>query len=386
MIGDRAIAGWLFTVAGLVFLMVAVGGLTRLTKSGLSMTEWKPATGLPPLTLVEWQEEFRKYQQFPEFRLMNSEMTLSEFKFIYWMEFGHRQLGRFIGFAFALPLAYFALRGRLSRPLLARLSLLLAAGATQASIGWWMVKSGLESPHSPGAHSTAVHVSPYRLATHLLSAFTIYSLVLHTALLTQKPITAEQASRFVASVGLQRMKKFAAFTAILTGVTVASGAFVAGNEAGLVYSEWPWMGGRFVPEDLTSPYLTPKWRNLFEHSTLVQFDHRMLAYATFITSVALFLFAHRVPNLSSRAKFLSRAVVGMATAQASLGIITLVNHVPIPLASLHQCGSLVLLSLVIAFFHACGGPRAKSLAVRLLPVVNARINELQKPVLQTANR
>ena len=340
--------------------MVAIGGLTRLTKSGLSMVEWKPASGLPPLSAAEWAVEFDKYKQYPEYQLVNNQMALDDFKRIYYMEFAHRQLGRTVGVAFALPFLYFLARGQLSRPLLGRLSLLLLAGGTQGAIGWWMVRSGLEKPHT--GESGAVHVSPYRLATHLLSAFAIYTLLLSTALHLRTPHSRELIALYNRSADVRRMKALSVAAGCMVALTISSGAFVAGNEAGLIYNEFPLMGGRLIPQDLTSPYIAG-WRNLFEHSTLVQFTHRVLAVSTLTAITGLYWLTRRQRAVLTRPmRGMATAVVVMAWTQVALGITTLLLYVPVPLASLHQCGSLVLLSLVIGLVHTMGGKRAKGLS------------------------
>ena len=355
-----AVAMWLLSISALVFMMVAVGGLTRLTKSGLSMVEWKPAAGLPPLTERDWQAEFELYKQYPEYQLVNNQMELSDFKRIYLMEFAHRQLGRLIGVAFTLPFLYFLARRQLSRPLLTRLSLLLVAGGTQGAIGWWMVRSGLEQPHT--GESGAVHVSPYRLATHLLSAFAIYTLLLSTALHLRYPHSSELIALYNRSAEVKRVKQLSVAAGCVVALTISSGAFVAGNEAGLIYNEFPLMGGRLIPEDLTSPYIHG-WRNLFEHSTLVQFTHRVLAVSTVTAITGLYWLTRRHRAVLTRPmQQMSTAVVLMAWTQVALGITTLLLHVPVPLASLHQCGSLALLSLVIGLMHTMGGSGAKGLS------------------------
>lgn len=338
--GDEWVARWLFGCSALVVCMVIVGGLTRLTKSGLSMTDWKPQGSRPPMNLEEWEAEFDKYKASPEYKRVHDGMTLPEFKFIFFMEYGHRMLGRFTGLAYALPLLYFASRGRLSMPgLKPRLLGILGLIGTQGLIGWWMVKSGLEEPEFK---SEEPKVSPYRLTTHLLSAFAIYTALFTTALKVK-------SGGAVASPPARLYWAVTATTAIV-GLTVASGAFVAGNRAGLVYNEWPLMGGRWVPEDIEDPKLKPKWRNIFENSSVVQFDHRMLAYGT-ITSVSTLWALLRKSNVSPHVRLVSSGLVGMACCQATLGVCTLLWYVPTDLAATHQAGSLVLFTICLYLRH-----------------------------------
>jgi len=354
---DKPVAAWLFSVSALVFGMVVLGGLTRLTKSGLSMTDWKWQGGLPPRTLEEWQEEFNKYKSFPEYEKVHKDLTLKDFKFIYYMEYSHRMLGRGIGFAFGLPLLYFLSRGRipLGSSLSKRLGVLFGLGGAQGFVGWWMVKSGLESERF--GKQEMVRVSPYRLATHLVSAFTIYSILLKTAL--------EQWTGAVKPAKIpQSLRRLSVVTMLTIMTTVVSGAFVAGNDAGLVYNEWPLMGGRFIPQDIVNPYLKEKWRNIFENSSLVQFDHRILAYSSLTLVTTLFAtLRSRKHLLSPQANTAIHAMLAMAWTQVGLGIATLLTLVPTPLAATHQAGSLTLLSLSIWVFHALG-PRGRVLAKR----------------------
>jgi len=363
--------------------MVSVGGLTRLTKSGLSMVEWKPTTVVPPRTEEEWTEEFEKYKLFPEYQRVNNQMSLDDFKFIYRMEFYHRLLGRAIGVVFAVPALYFLARGRINRALGARLSLAFVLGGAQGAIGWWMVKSGLDDPHQT-QQSGSVHVSPYRLATHLISAFAIYALLLSTAMRVH-PSTFRHPARVDSSAAagvkalyesgvMIRLRRLAAVTTGVVALTVFSGAFVAGNEAGLVYNEFPLMGDRFIPTDFFSPYIEPKWRNAFENATTVQWNHRVLAMSTTALSIATFVVAHRLPRQAAlralqqanatvaehirRINTSANALVGMVAIQVSLGIATLLMYVPIPLAATHQAGSLTLLSIALWLMHCIRRPAA----------------------------
>ena len=378
---DRAIALWLFGCSALVFGMVTLGGLTRLTKSGLSMVEWKPTSIKPPSTEAEWLDEFAKYQEYPEYKRVNNQMSLEQFKFIYMMEFSHRLLGRTVGVVFGVPFLYFAMRGRVNARLAGRLALAFGMGGAQGFIGWWMVRSGLENPHET-QQSGQVHVSPYRLATHLVSAFAIYALLFTTALrvnpsgysrkLVKGSADWVALQQFFRVPPLKRVRQLAAATTGVVACTVFSGAYVAGNEAGLCYNEWPLMGGSIVPQDLVSPYLHPAWRNIFENSTTVQFEHRTLAYTTTAVVLAAFLATRRAgaakevralfsssPLVQERFRAIQRAshsALGMVGIQVSLGIATLLTYVPVSLATLHQAGSLTLLTFALWLLHTTRDP------------------------------
>lgn len=356
-VAPRSVGLWLLSTAGLIFGMVVLGGLTRLTRSGLSMVDWK-FTGEPlPRTDDEWEREFAKYQAFPEYQVVNTDMTLDEFKFIFGMEWSHRMLGRAIGFAFAVPLAYFAIRGRIGAPLARRLGVILALGAGQGFLGWYMVKSGLEEEHITDKPS----VSPYRLASHLLSAFFLYSAVLWTSM---DILRGPQSAAVGPAHQLAKLRKYRGMTiggAVLVAITVASGAFVAGLEAGKIYNEFPLMGGRVVPSEysvIEDSFL----RNAFENPAAAQFHHRVLAIATFLKAVSLWAVARKTTLLPPQAKTAAALVAGMATVQASLGITALLEHVPVSIGSAHQAGSLTLLSLMLYLLHCT--PRVPKGALR----------------------
>ncbi|KAI0309618.1 COX15/CtaA family, partial [Amylostereum chailletii] len=385
VLSPPSVARWLLLSSTLVFAVIVVGGVTRLTESGLSITEWKPITGVvPPLTAAQWEEEFDKYKATPEFKMLNHNMSLSEFKSIFHMEWGHRVLGRVIGLAFVLPLTYFALRRRLSPALprqLVGMALLLGA---QGALGWYMVQSGLEDSilHTPGA---VPRVSQYRLAAHLGAALVLYAGMFATGLGILKDWRFAHAGSWGAlkdgrsweSV-LQNplVRKFKTRSAWLTGLvllTALSGAFVAGLDAGLLYNEFPLMGGRLAPpaaELYSAAYASSPgggglWRNLFENPTTVQFNHRVLAMTTYAGTLALWL-TTRAPAVRAALPPLARgsmaAAFAMANAQVLLGISTLLYLVPVPLAAAHQAGSVLLLTAMV---HTLVALRRPSVAARL---------------------
>jgi len=326
---DRAVRCWLITVAALIALMVLVGGATRLTESGLSIVEWKPVTGtLPPLSETQWSEAFEAYKKIPQYRALNAGMSLHEFKTIFWWEWSHRLLGRFIGVAYLLPFLWFMWRGGLSGELKRRLWLIFGLGALQGAVGWWMVASGL---------SERVEVSQYRLATHLVLALLIFAGIVWTVqrLGTQAKI-----------VRTMRLKVTSAVLVVITFVQLYLGALVAGLRAGRIYNTWPEIDGAFIPSGERLWFDVPWWRNLFENTLTVQFEHRMTAYV--LLALALL---HALDAGGSRA---SRAVIASAwwlvaaiTVQAVLGILTLLNEAPIDLALAHQAVAIVVLTLVV---------------------------------------
>ncbi|MEQ9197763.1 MAG: COX15/CtaA family protein [Parvibaculum sp.] len=322
----RAIAWWLIGVAALVFIMVVVGGLTRLTESGLSITEWKPVTGaLPPMSEQHWQDEFALYKQIPQYEIMNKGMTLAEFKTIYWWEWSHRFLGRLIGVAFLVPFLWFALTGRIERAMVPRLIFLFVLGGMQGVLGWWMVMSGLVE---------RTEVSQYRLAAHLGLATLIYGALIWTAL----DMFHGRSTRF-----LSGLAKAALALIVLVFAQTILGAFVAGIRAGLIYNTWPLMAGAFIPDGLLK--MAPLWHNFFENHLTVQFQHRMAAYLL-LALAAWHAWSARKSDGARGAKLLLAAVV----AQAALGIWTVLWVVPIPLGAAHQAGAMVVFG--IAVWHA----------------------------------
>jgi cytochrome c oxidase assembly protein subunit 15 len=327
---SRSVAIWLLAVAALVFAMVVVGGATRLTGSGLSITEWKPVTGaIPPLTDAAWQAEFARYQATPQYRWLNAGMSLSDFKFIYGWEWAHRLLGRLVGAAFALPFAAFLLLRRLPRRLVWRCAFLLALGALQGLVGWWMVKSGLEA---------RVSVAPERLMVHLGLALFLLAALVWTAL--------EAWFGPPAALRRDRWRLASAALAGLVFLQCLLGALVAGGQAGRVFNDWPLMNGRVLPEGYAVGDL---WSTLAHSQGAVQFNHRLVAYAVWAFAMVAAIAALRAKLLAGLVRGLAIAVAIAATAQAALGIAALMAGVPIGLGMLHQAGAALLLGLATAF-------------------------------------
>jgi heme a synthase len=331
------VAGWLFSCCALIFLMVVVGGITRLTLSGLSITEWNPVIGVvPPLTAAQWAAEFARYKEIPEYRLVHFGMTLTEFKGIYFWEYAHRLLGRLIGVAFAAPLIWFWVRGRLPRRLAPALAGILGLGFAQGLLGWYMVQSGL-------AHR--VEVSQYRLVAHLALALAIYAAILWAALgLGRYPPRADVGAAW---------RRAAEAVILLVAVTILAGGFVAGTRAGLIYNTFPLMDGRLVPADYAQ--LHPLIRNWFENVAAVQFNHRLLAMTT-VAAVLLLWVAGRRAALPKRARIALHALLATTVTQVALGISTLLLVVPIPLAAAHQAGAVILLTAAQVFRHTLRRP------------------------------
>jgi cytochrome c oxidase assembly protein subunit 15 len=337
----RAVRCWLLSIAGLIALMVLVGGATRLTESGLSIVEWKPVTGaLPPLGEAQWQQAFEGYKTIPQYRELNAGMDLGQFKTIFWWEWSHRLLGRVIGVAYLLPFLWFLWRGALGADLKRRLWLIFGLGALQGAVGWWMVASGL---------TQRVEVSQVRLATHLVLALLIFAGIVWTLRrLTQPP----------PPIVTPRLRITAMILLGLSFVQLYLGALVAGLRAGLVYNTWPDIDGGLVPAAARLFFETPWWRNLFDNTLTVQFEHRITAY----TLLALAIL-HAVDAIRSRAGVAAiRGGLGLAAAitlQATLGILTLLHHVPIGLALAHQAVAIAVLTLAVV--------QAERLAARHAP-------------------
>jgi heme a synthase len=372
---SKAVGYWLMGCGGMVASMIVIGGATRITRSGLAMVDWRPQGGLPPISAAEWEEEFAKYQDFPEYKRGTGAKNIEEFKPIYYLEWGHRMWGRLIGVVFAVPGLYFAARGRIPRHIQPRLIGLFGLGGLQGLVGWWMVKSGLDEAlleeHAHEFSTKETRVSPYRLAAHLGTAFVTYAGLVWTGLemleARAAPAVAGAAATLsreaVAHLGAVRRAGLVASS--LVGVTVLSGAFVAGNDAGLAYNSWPEMGydmqgeNVYVPEGMMA--MEPAWRNLFENTATVQFDHRNLAYATTAAVLTLAAVARRDPALWATLPQSSRtalyAALGMTGVQVSLGIGTLLSYVPEGLAIAHQGGSVALFTICLTLMQSLSSAR-----------------------------
>lgn len=337
--GTTALRLWLFALAALVALMVVIGGATRLTGSGLSITEWQPIVGtIPPLTDAAWQDAFEKYKAIPQYQKLNKGMSLDAFKSIFWWEWSHRLLGRLIGAFFLLPFLYFVARGRVRGPLAWQLGGLFVLGGLQGALGWFMVMSGL---------SQRTEVSQYRLAAHLLLASALFAALLWTALRLRAPgshhISLRTEARGSAAIGR--------LIVALTFVQIGAGALVAGLKAGLAYDTWPLMDGHLVPNGIA--LLQPWWENLFENAATVQFDHRMIAYAL---GVLVLWHATRVIRSADDEEMRLSAwgLLAALVLQIALGVATLLLHVPLHLALTHQAVAMLVLAAAIWHVYALG--------------------------------
>lgn len=322
-----AVRIWLFALCGLIFGMILVGGATRLTDSGLSITEWQLVVGfIPPLSEADWQEAFQLYKQIPEYQIINKGMSLDGFKAIYWWEWGHRFLGRMIGFAFLLPFLYFLFRQQLSRNLMPKLVLMFILGGLQGALGWYMVQSGLVE---------RTDVSQYRLAAHLCAAVLIFGYIFWIALRlgkTQEP-SAKQASEGRLTASLLVAAIF---------LQIALGAFVAGLDAGQGYNTWPDMDGALIPDGLA--VMSPWYLNLFENALTVQFNHRMFAYAIVLLALLHATLFVKAPN-NLKIKMTGGILLMAIWAQAALGIMTLLAKVPISLGLAHQGMAIIVFAI-----------------------------------------
>ena len=331
----RGIRIWLGILFVLVMIMIMVGGLTRLTDSGLSITEWKPVTGaLPPMNAADWETAFTKYREIPEYQIQNKGMSLSEFKFIYWWEWGHRQLGRFVGLVWAIGFFWFALRRQIPRGWTNRMLALGALGGLQGAIGWWMVSSGLTG--------TMLDVASYRLATHLGLAFVILGLIaVFFMQLGRSEAQLFQARRLAEA----RLSGWGGVLLAVAFVQILLGALVAGIDAGRSYTDWPLMAGGFLPPEPFS--LSPLWRNFFEDPGLVQFIHRMWGYGLLALGIVVWRLSRNSANTLTRRAFDWMAV--LLFGQVVLGIGTVLYVAPVGLALAHQMLAVILW---VAILHA----------------------------------
>jgi len=337
----RPVALWLFVVCAMLLVMIVLGGTTRLTVSGLSIMEWAPIDGvLPPMTQADWQRLFALYQKIPQYALVNAGFGIEGFKHIFWLEWTHRLWGRLIGLVFFVPLVWFWWTGRVDRKLQWRLASLFVLGGLQGLVGWFMVASGFE------ADSTAV--SPYRLVLHLALALALYGVLLWTALSILRPSQA-------APDRLRGLRRWCMALAALVALTIVAGGFVAGLHAGLIYNTFPLMDGHLVPTGYAA--LTPLARNPTENIAAVQFDHRVLA--TLTVCLAMFVIVRGLATeVAARTRLALFAVLALVLLQYALGIATLVNMVPIPLAASHQASAALLLSAVLILLHSLRADRA----------------------------
>lgn len=328
----RIMALWLFGMCIMVFVMVVLGGVTRLTHSGLSIVEWNPVTGfIPPMNEADWQRLFEQYQQYPEFKKINPDMDVHGFKGIFWLEFIHRVWGRLMGMVFFFPALFFVVKGWVNRRLAWNFAAMFLLGGLQGALGWFMVASGLVDDPD---------VSHYRLTAHLGAALVIFGYMLWVAMDLRWP---ERHAPTGSLAG------FARAISMLVFATVLSGGLVAGLDAGFSYNTFPLMDGQFVP----SGYMdhSPWWLNFFENIPAVQFDHRLLAETT-LAAILVFWFRARGAELSPRARTAVNALLVMALIQVGLGITTLLLVVPVSVAAIHQAGAVVLLAFVLAATHS----------------------------------
>jgi heme a synthase len=333
----RPVAAWLFVCCALVLAMIVVGGVTRLTHSGLSITEWQPIVGtLPPLTDAQWREAFAKYQRTPEYQQVNKGMALAEFKGIFWWEYFHRLLGRAIGVAFLLPLLWFALRRRIPRDYAWKLAGIFVLGGLQGAMGWYMVRSGLvDDPR----------VSQFRLTAHLGLALVIFAAMLWAGLSLAYPRRAA-----LALAPQRAARRFARAIVALVFVMALTGGFVAGIRAGFAYNTFPLMNGAIVPPEIFM--LEPWWRNFFYNMATVQFDHRLIAWVLAFLVPALWWKLRTTEGLPAGARTGGSMLLALVAAQIALGIATLLQVVPLPLAAAHQAGAVLVFAAALNVAHA----------------------------------
>jgi cytochrome c oxidase assembly protein subunit 15 len=342
-----AVALWLFVVCGMIWVMVILGGLTRLTGSGLAIMEWAPVTGvLPPLNHADWESLYRLYQKIPQYKLVNDGFGLAGFQRIFWLEWVHRLWGRLIGVVFFVPLVWFWVRGRLPRGLPLRLAGFFVLGGLQGAVGWFMVSSGF--------FPDATAVAPARLVLHLALALALYAAILWTGLSVLHPVGA-------APPGTRGLRRAVACALGLLSCTIVAGGFVAGTHAGLEYNTFPLMDGRLVPAGYAR--LHPFLRNLTQNLAAVQFDHRLLATATVLAILVALGLALR-PGVPGAVRRPVLALAGLAAIQFALGVATLLLVVPVPLASAHQANAVLVLTAGLVALHALRRQPARSTAGR----------------------
>lgn len=332
---NRVVAIWLLVCCALVFAMVVLGGVTRLTGSGLSIVEWRPIIGVvPPLSDADWAHKFEMYQQTPEYHNVNAHMDVDDFKGIFWLEYLHRVLGHFIAVAFALPFLVFAIRRYIALKEWPKYLLMFALGGLQALLGWYMVKSGLVD---------VPRVSQYRLTAHLVAAFLVYAYIFWVAMSLLFPSSDDgRHPWFTRALAL----------ASLISVTIVSGGFVAGLKAGRIYNTFPMMGENWLPPGLW--VLDPPWRNLFNNATTAQFDHRVIAMTTFLLIVVFWIRTRNV-ELPDRARRAATVMLHIAVLQVVLGVTTLLLAVPAALAASHQAVAMLLFTAALFIVHSLRG-------------------------------
>lgn len=332
---NKQLALWLFVCAALIFTMIIVGGATRLTRSGLSMVEWAPMMGvIPPLTDTQWQQKFDEYKHYPEYKKINSDMQLPEFKKIFWYEYSHRLLGRFIGIVFLAPFIFFLIKGKIKRKLAPKLVVIFILGGLQGLLGWYMVKSGLiNNPH----------VSQYRLAAHLISALLIYGYILWVALSLLYANSRETVYELKNSL---KMLSYIITTVIV--LMIISGGFVAGTKAGFAFNTFPLMNNQWLPEDIFS--MQPVYINFFENIATIQFTHRIIALSLCLLIPVFWLLSQKI-EMNDEAGMAINLLLLMLVVQVILGITTLIYIVPVPLAVTHQAGAIMLFSIAIYLNH-----------------------------------
>lgn len=328
---DKQVASWLIFVSAIVFCMIILGGVTRLTHSGLSMVDWKPIMGvIPPITDAEWAETFQRYQAFPEYQQNNLDMTVEGFKSIFYFEYFHRILGRFIGIAFAIPFLFFLYRGAIRKSMKPQMLIMFILGGGQGLLGWYMVKSGLVNDPQ---------VSQYRLTAHLMMAILIYGYMLWVAfgLLKKSPDRVVKQPE-------EKLYRYAKTLTALIVFMIITGGFVAGTKAGLTYNTFPLMGNTFVPDGMY--LMQPFWLNWFENITTIQFNHRMIAYLL-ILLVPAFYFVVRRLGITKRSRFAAHLLLAMLVIQFSLGVATILLQVPVVIAASHQGGAVLLFTIAL---------------------------------------